>query len=174
MARRKARRLLMDREADVLQQRNARIGHLGAMDDDAIHRAARFQLPVDAGFLVIRHDGQNHLVAGARVALAGTCDEIGEDGVHHLVPGGDGDDVADGHGAARGKALGAGIGLIVMLLCGRQHPLTRGLIDLRIPVEGAAYRGGRKPQLLGKLLQIHRGTSRISPGLIAQTALKFV
>ncbi len=147
----------MDHEGNVEldQQGDARILHPRGVQDDTIHRATRFQLAIDALFVVIGDDGQKHVIPIARVDLTRARDEIGKNRVHDLMPGGKRDHVAHGHGAAGRQTYRARIRLVVVSSCRRRNPFARGFIHLGIAVQCPAHRGGGQIQLPGKLLQVH-------------------
>ena len=66
-------------------------------------------------------------------------------------------DEADGAGAARGKAQGAGIGAIAQLVCRVGDAQARGLLDFGIAIERAAYCCLRQAEMFGEVFQSHSG-----------------
>ena len=157
-------------KADGIQQLQPRIGHAWRMHDDAIHGAARMQIVVNAFLVIIRDDGQDHVIAVAGVGFTGPGDEIGKDRVHDLMLGGDGNDMADGHGAAGGQPDGAGIGAVIVPLGRRHDPLARRFVDLGIAVERAADRRRGQAKLLGQLLEVHGGTGSKAVSIAAESS----
>jgi hypothetical protein len=142
-------------QADLAQKGDAGIVHRGRMHDHAVNIALGFQAAIGGLFVFVRDHRQDHVIVVATVGLARPGDEVGEDGVHDFMPGGDRDDVAHGHGAARGQADRAGVRMVVVAFGSGDDPFARRLVHFRIAVQRARHRGGRQPQPGGKFLEVH-------------------
>jgi hypothetical protein len=142
-------------QADLLEERDARIARAGGMDDEPVDRALGGELAVDPRLVAVVHDREHHVIAAAEVGLARAGDEVGEDRVHDLVLGGERDHVADRHGAPRGERAGAGVRAVVEAFGRLGHAAARRFGHLRIAVQRPADRGLRKPELPGQLLEVH-------------------
>ena len=133
-------RTAMDEEwhAEFAQEVDPRLQPAGGMHHDAVHPPLRDQRAVAGLLLLGRNDGEDHVIAGRRVDLAGAGDEVGEMRIDVLI-GGKRHHMPDRHGTSGRQALGRLIRRIAMLAGGLDHPLPRIRIDFRIAVQCTAY-----------------------------------
>ena len=128
-------------QSDFLQQGDARIFHAGAVDDDAIHASAVFNLAICVFFALDFHHGQVHIKPACGIDLARAGNEVAEDRVaDHFMVRCDWNHVTNCHCATCCQAFGAGVWLVVMLFSGLLHADPRVLRNFGIAVQCTAHR----------------------------------
>jgi hypothetical protein len=65
--------------------------------------------------------------------------------------------MADRHRATRVQPVYARIGAAVVAFGGHYEPVAGQIVDLRIPIQRAGDRGGRKAALAGQFSEVHCG-----------------
>ena len=125
------------------------------MQDDAVNIPLGGHFAIGLLLFAVLNQRQHHVIAGSGVAFAGTRDKVAENRVHHLVLGRQRDHVTDGHRAPCGQCFGAGVGAVVVLLCGGCNALAGCLAHLGKAVERAAHCRLRQVQICGQFLQVH-------------------
>ena len=141
-------------QAEALAEVDAPVVHPGRGDDRPVDGAAAGEGLVDLALLGLGHDRQDHVVAFARIDLAGAEEEIGEDRVDDLVAA-EGDDVSDRHGPAGGESLRRAVRHVAVTTRRSQHPRAGLGVDLRIAVQRPADGRGGQVQDAGKFLEFH-------------------
>ncbi len=124
-------------EAEFGQKRDPGVIDPGAVQHDTVNRAACLEVAVRIGLILVTNDRQQQIIALFGIALAGTGDEIGKDGVHHLVLARHGQQMPDRHGATSGQSRGARIWCIVVKARRFLDALARAFADLGIIVQCA-------------------------------------
>ena len=142
-------------QAEAGQKVDPGVLDLGTMQDDTIGGPLVGKIPISIGLAVIVDNGQGYVIAVLGKHLARADHEIGVDRVDDFGAAGERDDLCHGHGAAGGEVFGAVVGFVVVEFRGFYHALTRAFVDLAVTAKGAADRGGRKVEDLGKFLEVH-------------------